>query len=178
MFKVGDRVRAIVVIPNRLSGSSLNPDEAYCIEAIHLKAGSNGLAELVGQRGFWDTSRFVLADEPKPIMVPVDPSCVPEGYEAVSVGKLIQQNEAFVICDEAVTYPALVASPSLIVRPIWKPSVSIKPGMWVYQKNGNWFICDSKPEFNGEWIGGGHICMFPPHIDFVPPPDGQPRQIK
>ena len=181
-FKVGDKVRCV-------DGSGLEEqltaNRVYTVSSVHSLHYDNKGIKIDDITTMFVASRFVLADEPKPILVPVDPACVPDGWEAVRVG-VIQPGENGVTKNHAGGYEAIPEEIAkgkfgLIVRKHWQASISIPPGWWVYQNcPERWFATDMEPYQSGKfWCrANGSQVWEVTHLNFTPPPDGQPRQVQ
>jgi hypothetical protein len=111
------------------------------------------------------------------IMIPVDPKCIPDGWEPLRFG--IPKEGEFIIPltqwgggDPVRVQPKEVFStPRLIVRKKYDPGIRIKQGWSVWNNDGDW-VASPKCRVLAEGVYG--IQQLP---GFVPPPDGQPRQI-
>ena len=109
------------------------------------------------------------------IMVPVDPKCIPDGYEALGF-RIGKAGEATVWYDpdgNALPGPLSYDSftPAMIIRKKYDPGIKIKQGWWVWNDGEDW-VASKNP---GGWEDG--ICGIQHLPDFIPTPDGQPRQI-
>ena len=110
------------------------------------------------------------------IMVPVDARCIPDGYEAVGI-KLAKAGESVVWHDSSgkagpQTLDSDSEFPHLIVRKKYDPGIKIKQGWWVWNNDGDWL---ASPKCGALAEGVYGLQVLP---DFIPTPDGQPRQIK
>ena len=181
-FKVGDKVRCVDA-----SGleNQLTANRVYTVSSVHSLHYDNKGIKIDDITTIFVASRFVLADEPKPILVPVDPNVTipyPDPIEAVRYG--------FPKRGETALTPSggmFVAEQDyddkmfLIVRKRWQASISIPPGWWVYPVSNNaWFASDQEPYQLGEFWNRsqGSTAINLTSLNFSPPPDGQPRQVQ
>jgi hypothetical protein len=119
--------------------------------------------------------RDMTMTDSKQILVPVDPACVPDGYEAVRVrlsegGSIALGGEGYVI--NAV----------LEIRKRWQPHPALAEGVTVYRNHNEWKITDGdvKPCSYGFVCGDGCSSLRIEKIirDFVPPPHNAVRITK
>jgi hypothetical protein len=110
------------------------------------------------------------------IMVPVDPACIPEGWEAVRVASS-DKGEFISMCygNECLPYKCHTEKNGvcLVIRKKYDPGIPLPKGWWVWHDGGEWIASpesleDDLPEcISGlDWLPG-----------FIPPPDSQSRQI-
>jgi hypothetical protein len=111
------------------------------------------------------------------IMVPVDSRCIPDGWEPLRFG--IPEEGEFIIpllqwggVPVRVQPKEFFSTPRLIIRKKYNPGVKITQGWWVWTDGEDWGA-SKKP---GEWEDA--ICGLQNLPEFIPTPDGQPRQIK
>jgi hypothetical protein len=106
-------------------------------------------------------------------MVPVDPACVPEGYEAERVS-IPRKNESYINqCGRFITAQVDYDNCHyLIVRPIPKPirlpTTIVPPGWWVakdgYDRISIYELKPILPLQDDTWIRNGGWCL-----DLAPP---------
>jgi hypothetical protein len=183
MFKVGDRVRCVT---NEDAEDYLRQGEVYRVTSVIDDEDKSGMEIRVnGNPCQWSYSRFVLADEPQPILVPVDSACVPDGEEFVRVGRAKKGERYYGLSGtivEALLDHTTEDSVSIIVRRKWQSSVSIPKGWWVFANNDQnvWRATDVKPDYDdGTWICSRKAKwdLSLNGLNFTPPEDGQPRQV-
>ena len=164
MFKVGDRVRCVISCTESIYRVK---DGSECVVSYAMMDGRIKIDECPI---LWESNCFVLADDPKQIMVPVDPACVPDGHETVRYepyhGTKVNSGES-------------VVSGYLIVRKKYVAHISIPKGWWVYPVDcKRWFATDEQPVKHGEWwISKTNVVIALEYCNFTPPEDGQPRQV-
>ena len=119
-----------------------------------------------------------MSDE---IMVPFDPACIPDGYQAQRFG-YGKTGETGVYLDQSgVLVPTIIKShspkfPILIIRKNYDPGIPLPKGWWLWENSelmGVWVASQIVHDLSGNYIWG--IEHIP---GFIPPPDGKPRQIK
>jgi len=113
------------------------------------------------------------------IEVEVEQSAIPNHVELIRIGKP-KPGEKYLHGDTIIQVWGDYSGNGheLIVRDVWEPSPSILRGLWVFPDNGNWYLCGCEPHqtSNSRWTS--RMWQYTLPADFVPPPDGQPRQIK
>ena len=112
------------------------------------------------------------------IMVPVDPACIPEGWEVVRVASA-KEGEFIAMCYGIEWLPYKCHKEKngvcLIIRGKYEPGIPLPKGWWVWQcpeDAGVWVASQVVDDCSGKYIWG--IEHIP---GFVPPPDGKPRHI-
>ena len=111
------------------------------------------------------------------MMVQVDPKCIPDGWEPLRFG--IPKEGEFIIpsthCGGGVPVPVQpkerFSAPNLIVRKKYNSGIRLPSGWSIWNYHQNWVASIKVGDYTNAITGLQH---FP---DFVPPPDGQPRQI-
>jgi len=114
--------------------------------------------------------------------VEIEDGVIPDGYEIIRVG-VPAPRELFIRPGAGIVKASASASTNkddvrIIVREKWYPSPSILRGLWVFPDNSKWYLCSCEPfqRPDGRWTSHRWHHSLP--SDFIPPPDGQPRQIK
>jgi len=116
---------------------------------------------------------LMMSDE---IMIPVDLSCIPDGWEAVRVASS-DEGEFISMCDgnECIPYKCHKEKNGvcLIIRKKYDPGIPLPKGWWVWHDGDAWiaspesFDYDLTTSIYGlNWLPG-----------FVSPPDGKPRYM-
>jgi hypothetical protein len=112
------------------------------------------------------------------IEVEVEKYVIPKHVELIRIGKPKRGEKYlhhFSVCKASEDYRG--HGHELIVRDVWEPSPSILRGLWVFPDDGNWYLCGCEPhQTSNGWTS--HLWQHRLPEDFIPPPDGQPRQIK
>lgn len=180
-FKVGDRVRCVDESGER----DLKHNAVYTVCGIQTFTDTPlvSLSEIESKSKAYRPERFELLTNPA-IMVPVDPALIAEGYEAVGIRKALPGESGMVVNGVAEIsvkhFPDGSPFYTVVVRRKYQPTISIQKGWWVYPVDcETWFTSDSKPfKCNGYWstpLGSNNIKLS--GLNFVPPSDGQPRQV-
>ena len=108
-------------------------------------------------------------------MVPVDPICIPDGYEAVGLRIAKAGEEIAKRHSNGNSWPAKLRSdsdfPELVIRKKYNPGIRINRGWWVWTDGEDWGA-SKKP---GEWEDA--ICGLQHLPEFIPTPDCQPQQV-
>ena len=146
-------------------------------------------SEIIGSRQFigvhkiygtmFASDRFEIVAEPS-ILVPVDPACVPDGWESIEY-RATKPGDQYLSTRGKIETAFEGGQPHLIVRKKWQASISIPPGWWVYQNcPERWFATDMEPYQSGKfWCrANGSQVWEVTHLNFTPPPGGQPRQVQ
>ena len=177
-FKVGDRVRCVIVTG---AEDVLSIGETYRVTDVNIELPDQEI-RVSGKPGAWLASRFEhyandVFTAPS-ILVPVDPKFIPSDCEAVAV-RAGKKGELHAMEGRAVELFQDTNLPHLIVRRKYEASVSIPKGWWVAMANNKkWFACDEKPVKYGDgWRTTTGNFVELDRLNFVPPLDGQPRQV-
>jgi hypothetical protein len=115
------------------------------------------------------------------IMIPVDPKCIPDGYEAVGL-RIARAGEDIARSHSGRNpWPAFLMSdsefPELVIRKKYNPGIGCIPeGWWVWQQLDAKKSWVATPSEGGD---GDDVAIYGLQnlLGFNPPPDGQPRQI-
>ena len=113
------------------------------------------------------------------IMIPVDSACIPEGYQAQrfgygEIGETVVQHDR-----SGVSIPTIIHSyspkfPRLIICKKYNPGIPLPKDWWVWRDGDAWIATPGFPNhYSSKCIHG--LDWLP---GFIPPSDGQPRQIK
>jgi hypothetical protein len=115
--------------------------------------------------------------------VEIEDGVIPDKYEIIRIGVLAPLEMFIGHAGAGIVKASASASRNkddvrIIVREKWYPSLSILCGLWVFPDNGNWYLCGCEPHqtSNSRWTSHSWQHRLP--SDFIPPPDGKPRQIK